>query len=80
MNRAHNGMKSWGFKLWVSQRGSARRGEAGGRTVWLSTFDFRLRHDPDRFLTNYCRGAPLRGRGTPAIPARLRSERARNLY
>src|SRR5215467_2827327 len=26
------------------------------------------------------RGAPLRGRGTPAIPARLRSERARNSY
>jgi hypothetical protein len=28
----------------------------------------------------YQPGAPLRGRGTPAIPARLRSERARNLY
>jgi hypothetical protein len=26
------------------------------------------------------RGAPLRGRGTPAIPARLRSERARELF
>jgi hypothetical protein len=24
-------------------------------------------------------GSPLRGRGTPAYPARLRSERARNL-
>jgi len=26
------------------------------------------------------RSAPLRGRGTPAYPARLRSERARNSY
>jgi len=26
------------------------------------------------------RGAPLRGRCTPAYPARLRSERARNLF
>jgi hypothetical protein len=26
------------------------------------------------------RGAPLRGRCTPAIPARLRSERARKLF
>ena len=33
-----------------------------------------------RFHTNNCRGAPLRGRCTPAIPARLRSERARNSY
>ena len=28
----------------------------------------------------FSRGAPLRGRCTPAIPARLRSERARNSY
>lgn len=31
-------------------------------------------------LKYFSRGAPLRGRGTPAIPARLRSERARNSY
>ena len=49
-------------------RRSGNEGELG--------LEFRCRQGQKHFS----RGAPLRGRGTPAIPARLRSERARNSY
>jgi hypothetical protein len=37
----------------------------------------KRQHSPRK---NFSRGAPLRGRCTPAIPARLRSERARKSF
>src|SRR5258708_32122892 len=54
-----------------------------GEVTHFSNFEVQIIWKTPRQETppqNFSRSARLRGRGTPAIPARLRSERASNLY